>query len=89
MIVGLNKICEHEGKEYHLQAEDLGTDQASFDLRVYEGGSVRWQKRVPYAEIIEKSLPKAEQDEAILSLMEKSIHTLQAAIAKGKLILGP
>ena len=44
-----------------------------------------WRKRLPYAEILEKKLPKLEQDESLRALMEKTLHTVQAAIAKGKL----
>jgi hypothetical protein len=87
MISGVNRVYEHGGKEYHLQAEDLGLEQANFVVRVYEGGCVRWQKHVPYSEVVEKNLSKIEQDEAVRALMEKAIHTLQAAIAKGKLSL--
>jgi len=85
MIVGLNKIVEHAGCEYHVQAEDLGVEQACFEVRVYDKGSVLWQKRVPYADILQQGLPKVELEEALRSLMEKTLHTVQAAIVKGKL----
>ena len=85
MIVGVNRVYEHDGKEYHLQAEDLGLEQACFEVRVYDGGTVLWRKRVPYAELLAQKLPKLEQEESLRSLMEKTLHTVQAAIAKGKL----
>jgi len=85
MIVGVNRVYEHDGKEYHLQAEDLGLDHACFEVRVYDGGSVLWRKQVPYAEVLARKLPKLEQEESLRSLMEKTLHTVQAAIAKGKL----
>ena len=85
MIVGVNRVYEHAGKQYHLQAEDLGVEHASFEVRVYDGGSVLWRKRLPYTEILEQKLPKLEQDESLRALMEKTLHTAQAAIAKGKL----
>jgi hypothetical protein len=85
MIVGVNRIFEHDGREYHIQAEDLGLEQACFEVRVYEKGSVLWKKRVPYAGVSRSGLPKAELEEALRSLMGKTIHTVQAAIAKGKL----
>jgi len=56
-----------------------------FEIRVYDGGTVLWRKRLPYAEILEQKLPKLEQDESLRALMEKTLHTVQAAIAKGKL----
>jgi hypothetical protein len=85
VIGGVNRVYEHAGRQYHLQAEDLGPEQAVFEVRVYDGGAVLWHKRLPYAEIIERKLPKAEQDDELRALMEKALHTVQAAIAKGKL----
>jgi hypothetical protein len=85
VIVGLNHIVEHEGREFHIQVEDLGEEQASFDVRVHSGGGIVWQKKMGYAEILAKGLPKAEQDEAVGGAMEKAMHTVEAAIARGKL----
>ena len=85
MIGGVNRVYEHGGREYHIQTEDLGVEQAMFEVRVYDGGAVLWHKRVPYADIIAKKLPRPEQDDELRALMEKMMHTVQAAIAKGKL----
>ena len=85
MIIGANRVFNHEDKEYHIQAEDLGVDQACFEVRVYIGGSVLWRKQVSYADVVGQSLPKAEQEEALSSMMNKTITTVQAAIAKGKI----
>ena len=85
MIVGLNRIFEPEGRELHIQLEDLGEEQASFEVRVHTGGGIVWQKKMGYAETLAKGLPKAEQDEAVSSAMEKAMHTVEAAIARGKL----
>jgi hypothetical protein len=85
VIVGVNRVFPHEGTEYHLQAEDLGSDQGSFEVRVYDGGTVLFQKRISYGGIIEQKLGKLEFEEAVRAQMEKTLQTLQAAIAKGKL----
>ena len=85
MIVGTNRVFNHDGKEYHIQAEDLGVDQACFEVRVYVGGTVLWRKQVSYADVVGQSLSKAEQDEALNNMMNKTITTVQAAIAKGKI----
>jgi len=85
MLPGINRVHQHEGRDYHLQAEDLGPEQAAFEVRVYDGGSVRWHKRMSYADLVAQNLPPLEQDEALRGLMEKTLHTVQAAIAKGKL----
>ena len=85
MIVGVNRVYEHEGRQYHIQAEDLGVEQACFEVRVYDHGTVLWRKQVPYRAVLARALPKIEQDDELRSMMEKTIHTVQAAIAKGKL----
>ena len=85
MIIGANRIVEHEGRAYHVQCEDLGTENANFEVRVYENGTVLWMKRVPYRAVLIKNLPRLEQDEELRALMEKTIHTVGAAIVKGKL----
>ena len=63
----------------------IAKDQAAFEARIYEKGSVLWRKRVSYSELLQKGLPKLEQEEALRALMEKTVVTVQAAIAKGKL----
>jgi len=85
VIVGLNRVFPHGGKDYHIQVEDLGEALASFEVRVYDHGTVLFQKRVGYDDILAKSLPRLEQDDELRALMEKTLHTMQAAIAKGKL----
>ena len=85
MIIGANRVVEHEGRSFHVQCEDLGVEAANFEVRVYEGGTVLWHKRVPYRAVLIKNLPKLEQDDELRSLMEKTIHTVGAAIVKGKL----
>ena len=85
MISGVNRIFTHEGKDYHLQAEDLGPAQPCFEMRVYDGGAVIWRKKVSYEDVLAQKLPQTEQEESLRTLMEKTLHTVQAAIAKGKL----
>ncbi len=85
MIMGTNRTCQHEGREYHVQIEDLGVTQASFEVRVYEHGSVLWRKRVAYNDLLARALPKTELEEHLRALMEKTLHTVEAAIAKGRI----
>ena len=85
MIVGLNLRVEHEGRQYHVQVEDLGEARACFDVRVHEGGGIIWSKQVGYQEILDQNLPRSEQDDAVRSSMEKVLHTAATAIARGKL----
>ena len=86
MIAGANRIFPYNGKDYHIQVEDLGEALKTFEVRVYDGGTVLWRKKVDYGDILARSLPRLEQDEELRALMEKTLHTVQAAIAKGKVV---
>ena len=85
MIVGLNLRVEHAGRQFLVQVEDLGEARACFEVRLHEGGGILWSKQVGYQDIIDQRLPHAEQDEAVGSSMEKMLHTVATAIARGKL----
>jgi hypothetical protein len=85
MFAAVNKLFAHGGREYHLQAEDLGLEAAAFEARVYDGGAILWRKRVPYADVVAQKLPREEEAEAVRALMDKTLQTVQAAIVKGKL----
>lgn len=85
MIVGLNRLVEREGRQFHIQVEDLGEAQACFEVRLHEAGGVLWSKKVSYQDVLAQNLPKAERDETVASQMEKTLHTVAAAIARGKL----
>jgi hypothetical protein len=83
MITGINTVYQHGDVNYHLQSEDLGEAAGVFEVRVYDQGSVVWQKRIPYGDLSE--LPRPERDSALRTKMEKTLLTVEAAIAKGKL----
>ncbi|MEM7583489.1 MAG: hypothetical protein AAF560_08925 [Acidobacteriota bacterium] len=85
MIIGINTIFEHGGKKYHLQAEDLGDEASTYEVRVYDEGSVVWVKRLSYAELKAQELPKGEHEQALRTTMEKTLLTVEAAITKGKI----
>jgi hypothetical protein len=85
MIVGLNRIFAHGGKELHIQVEDLGLQAAAFEVRVYDGGSVVWTKRMGYGELAQQGLPREKLEDQLRTTMERTLHTVEAAIAKGKL----
>ena len=85
MVPGINRVVSHEGHEYHVQVEDLGVEQAALEARVFEKGTVLWRRKVGYADILAQKLARLQQDDALRALMEKTLQTVQAAIAKGKL----
>ncbi|MDA8021047.1 MAG: hypothetical protein MPN21_26720 [Thermoanaerobaculia bacterium] len=85
MIVGTNTVFPHEGNEFHIQAEDLGMKTKSFEVRVYQGGTVLFQKRISYDDIVQQELPPSEFEVAVRTRMDKMVHTVEAAIVKGKI----
>ncbi len=86
MVIGANTVFAHQGKEFHLQAEDLGSETAVFEVRVYDQGSVVWLKRISYSDLLAQELPKSERDQALRAKMEKTLLTVEAAIARGKIV---
>jgi len=85
MIVGMNRLIEHEGRQFHVQVEDRGEEHACFEVRLHEKGGILWRKQVGYRDILDQRLPRADQDDAIRASMEKTLHTVAAAIDRGKL----
>ena len=85
IVTGINTIFRHEGREYHLQTKDLGSEAAEFEVRVYDQGSVLWVKRISYGELEGQRLPKLEREQALRAKMEKTLLTVEAAISKGKI----
>lgn len=81
MVTGSNRVFEHAGREFHIQVEDLVTGE-TIEVRVYDKGAVLFVKRVPYAEAIAGA---PSREDAIRTFMEKTIQTVSAAIAKGKI----
>lgn len=85
MITGVNRVLKHEDREFHLQTEDLGEEAASFEVRVYDGGNVLWNKRVSYAGEMEDGPDYCVLEDRVLALMNKTLTTVGAAIQKGRL----
>ena len=85
VITGVNRVVQHEGRELHVQTEDLGLEAATFIVRVYDGGNVLWDKRIGYADQLEDGLDASQIEERVLGLMNKTLTTVGAAIQKGRL----
>jgi hypothetical protein len=81
MVTGSNRVFAHAGREFHIQVEDL-TSGDTVEVRVYDKGAVLFVKRLPYADAIAGA---ASREDAIRAFMEKTIQTISAAIAKGKI----
>jgi hypothetical protein len=85
IITGINRIFEHDGRKFHIQCEDLGSETAAYEVRVYDGGTVLWLKRLSYDDVAQQNLATEEHKKAVRQQMEKTIQTVQAAISKGKI----
>lgn len=85
MITGSNRIVEHGGRTFHLQVEDLGDDSQHFEIRVYDGGTVLWQKRVPYDDVVTAEMTRPQVEQAVRTKMDKMLLTVEAGIQKGKI----
>ena len=62
-----------------------GKNRPYNEVRVYDQGTVVWMKRISYQDLATSDLPKAEHEKALRGLMEKTLMTVGAAIAKGKI----
>ena len=51
MMSGSNRVFPHEGREFHIQVEDLGAGD-TLEVRVYDQGAVKFVKRVSYGEAV-------------------------------------
>ncbi|MEM9555580.1 MAG: hypothetical protein AAGC60_15085 [Acidobacteriota bacterium] len=85
MITGNNRVVEHDGRQYHLQVEDLGDASQQFEIRVYDGGTVLWQKRVSYDDVVEPDMSRPALEHAVRAKMDKMLLTVEAGIQKGKI----
>ncbi len=85
MIMGTNRVVRHAERDYHVQAEDLGLAAGALEVRVYDQGALLWRKRVPYADLLARELPRPALEEALQALLEKTLLTVEAAIVKGRL----
>lgn len=84
MIPGRNVDLEHDGRSFQIQVEDLGGEAQAFEVRLTEGGSILWQKRVAYEDQLEGSAG-ADRERELATLVEKTLHTVEAALRRGKL----
>lgn len=85
LLPGINRVLEHEGVRYLVECEDRGVAEAAFEVRVIRDGSQLWSRRVPYQDLVEKGLPETELEHELATRAEKTLQTVQAAIARGKL----
>jgi hypothetical protein len=85
LLPGINRVVEQEGSRYLVECEDRGTSEGAFEVRVVRDGSQLWSRRFPYQDLLERELPETELEHELAGRAEKTIQTVQAAIARGKL----
>lgn len=85
MIIGINTSYEFQGKAYHIQIEDLGEDQKSMEIRVYNQGHLVWQKRIPYQPNLVELKSSIELSNGLKFQMDKLLATVKAGIDQGKI----
>ena len=52
MVTGFNTDVQHEGKLYHVQTEDKGTDNPVIESLIYRGGEILAARRSSYADLV-------------------------------------
>jgi hypothetical protein len=85
MVSSSNTLFEHGGRRFHLQTEDLGLEAKTFAAWVYDAGTVVWQKRFDYSDLVSQGLSSHEFEIALRTRMDKALLTIEAAITKGKI----
>jgi hypothetical protein len=85
LLPGINRVVEQDGSRYLVECEDRGTAEGAFEVRVVRDGSQLWARRFPYQDLLERELAETELEHELAGRAEKTIQTVQAAIARGKL----
>ena len=81
MITGFNTDVPYEGHVYHVQTEDGGRDNPSFQSLVYIGGTIVAKKLTPYPEPVnDESRP-----EKLALLLKRQHQVIIAAIKAGRI----
>jgi hypothetical protein len=81
MITGFNTDVQHDGRVYHVQTEDRGSDKAVLESLVYVGGTIVAKKSTPYTD----KLGTGATEEMIAALLKKQHQVIIAAIKAGRI----
>ena len=84
MIPGRNVDLEHEGRKFQIQVEDLGEEAQCLEVRLTEGGSILWQKQVPYPDRLQ-NLDEGTHYRELAAQVDRTVRTVRAALLRGKL----
>lgn len=81
MITGFNTDVTHEGRVYHVQTEDRGTENPCLESLVYVGGTIIAKKRTSYKD----ELGKGATEDMIASRLKRQHQVIIAAIKAGRI----
>ena len=84
MVPGFNSEVQHRERRYHIQTEDLGSENPCLLTLVYESGAILARLKVPYAEILG---PQASTDQ-IRAFMEARHRQVIADLLADRLTAG-
>lgn len=81
MITGFNTDVQHEGQIYHVQTEDGGKGNPTFESLVYVGGTIVAKKLTPYPQPFSNDA----SPESLASLLKRQHQIIIAAIKAGRI----
>ena len=84
MLAAVNQVFEHEGRQYHINCEDFGFEVRTIAVRILDQGGILWEKVMPY-QTDKQEDERREAERAVGAQMAKTVQTVRAAIAAGRL----
>ena len=89
MVVGFNHNIKHNGKVYHVQTEDSGTDNPHVITHLFVGGNILASRRSSYShlmghpnlEVQVRSMMELQHKEMLRSLTSGAFENLEAQLA--------
>ncbi|HKN48236.1 MAG TPA: hypothetical protein VJ144_09715 [Candidatus Polarisedimenticolia bacterium] len=73
MVTGFNTDVKHQGRVYHVQTEDKGSDNPVIETLIYLGGEILAARRSSYADLLAKGAGDKEVSERIESQHNRMI----------------
>lgn len=76
MLIGYNNDVEYRGKEFHIQTEDLGKEQAKIESQIFHQGQILDTEIVEYDSVLEEKDEEAanKQIKSMLSATHRGLY---------------
>ena len=78
MVTGFNTDVQHDGKVFHVQTEDKGTDNPIIETLVYRGGEILAARRSSYADLVRDGMAEDVIAERIGAQHDQMIEDIRA-----------